>query len=276
MTRVAVVGLGLIGGSLALAARALGYDRDAGVRQRARSVGIEALDSLEAAVVDAEIVVTAVSTAQTPALLREISAVAPRVVLTDTASLKRPMVLAAQTLRSGVRFVAGHPMAGSRREGIEAASAELFEGRPWILVPTVRSDDAAIAAVKDLVDAVGARPVLLDAERHDHLMAWISHLPHAVATSLIRAAAAETGPDLAALAGPGLLDTTRIAGRRLELALELALSDPDALARSIEAVRSELSRLAAALRNRDEQALTLFFEEAGAARRAIEPPRRDP
>jgi prephenate dehydrogenase len=270
VSRVAVVGLGLIGGSLALAARALGHDRDAGVRQRARRKGIEALDSLEAAIEDAEVVVTAVSTAETPALLREISAVAPRAVLTDTASLKMPMVLAAQTLRAGVRFVAGHPLAGSRREGIEAASAELFAGRPWILVPTARSDEAAIAAVTDLVDAVGARAILLDAERHDRLMTWISHLPLAVATSLMRAAAAEAGPDLAALAGPGFLDTTRIAGQRLELALELALADPDALARSIDAVRSELSRLATALRDRDERALSHFFEEAVAARRDLD------
>ena len=271
MTRVAVVGLGLIGGSLALATRARGYDRDAAVRQRARRRGIDARETLEDALADAEIVVTSVSTGATPDLLREASAIAPLAVLTDTASLKMPIVAAAQTLRSGTRFVAGHPMAGSRRDGVEAADPALFEGRPWILVTTARSDEAAIATVQELARSLGARPVLLDAERHDRLMTWISHLPHAVATSLARAAAAGAGPDLPALAGPGFLDTTRIADRRPELALELALADPDALARSIDSVTVELTRLATALRDRDEQKLREFFEQARAARQAAEP-----
>src|SRR5206468_415407 len=108
VSRTAVVGLGLIGGSLALGAGARGYDRDAGVRLRARQRGIETPDSLAGAVEGAEVIVVAVPTADTPALLRQISALAPRAVLTDCASLKKPIVVAAETLAEGVRFVGGH------------------------------------------------------------------------------------------------------------------------------------------------------------------------
>ncbi|MEP6995260.1 MAG: prephenate dehydrogenase/arogenate dehydrogenase family protein, partial [Acidobacteriota bacterium] len=205
------------------------------------------------------------------ALLQEISALAPEALLTDTASLKTPLLAAAQALRPGSRFVGGHPMAGSRSEGVAAARADLFRDRPWAFVPTDRSDPDAIATLSDLVRGIGARPVVLEAERHDLLMTWISHLPHAVAVGLTRAAAAETGSDLAALAGPGFLDTTRIAGRRLELALELALADPEALARAVDAVVGELSSLSARLRQGDADAVACFFQEAAAIRRAVEP-----
>jgi prephenate dehydrogenase len=270
VTRVAVVGLGLIGGSAALAFGASGFDRDASVRARARKRGIAAADTLGEAVAGAEVVVTGVPTAAVPALLPEIAALAPGALLTDTASLKAPIVRAAQSLRDGVRFVAGHPMAGSRREGVEAADPELFRGRPWVLAATARSRADDVAALAELVRGIGARPIELPADRHDRLMTWISHLPHAVAVSLTRAAAAETDRELSALAGPGLLDTTRIAGRRRELALELALADPEALARAIDAVRDELARLASELRAGDRAAIERSFDEAARIRRDLD------
>ena len=270
MTRVAVVGLGLIGGSAALAFRALGFDRDPEVRARARRRGITVVETLADAVAEAQVVVTAVPTVQTPTLLQEISILAAGSLLTDTASLKSPLVAAAHSLRSGTRFVAGHPMAGSRREGIEAADAELFHGRPWALISTARSQPADVESLSELIRGIGARPVVLTAERHDRLMTWISHLPHAVAVSLVRAVSAEAQPELAELAGPGLLDATRIAGRRRELALELALADPEALARAIDAVRHELAGLASALRGGDADAVAQLFEEAARVRRGLE------
>jgi prephenate dehydrogenase len=268
--RVAVVGLGLIGGSAALAFRARAHDRDPEVAAKARARGIDTADDLRETIAGAEIVLTAVSTAETPALLREISSLAPKAILTDTASLKAPLVESAHTLRAGVRYVAGHPMAGARGHGVEAATAELFRRRPWAIVPTARSDAASLDAVSDLVRSAGARPVPIEAKHHDRLMTWISHLPHAVAAALTRVTAKEAGTDLAALAGPGLLDTTRIAGRRLELALELALADPDALAAAIEEVGAGLREIAEGLRARDVDALSRIFREAAAARRGLE------
>jgi prephenate dehydrogenase len=273
MTRVAVAGLGLIGGSLALALKARGYDADPSVREAARRRGIEVADSLADAVAGADVAVAAVSTDATMPLLVEISRAAPSAVLTDTASLKRPIVEAALGLRAGVRFVAGHPMAGSQKSGVAAASADLFRGRPWVLCRTARSDDASVAAISQLVRAAGARPALLDAARHDALMTWASHLPLAVASALARAAAERGGDELASVAGPGLLDTTRVAGQPTPLALELALADPAALADAVDAVRGELARLASALRSADADEVRGFLEEAAALRNALAQPR---
>jgi prephenate dehydrogenase len=271
VTRVAVAGLGLIGGSLALAVRARGYDRDPSVRDAARRRGIEVADSLSEAVAGAQVAVASVSTEAAMPVLVEIARAAPAAVLTDTASLKRPIVEAAPGLPAGARFVGGHPMAGSQKSGVEAASADLFRGRPWILCRTARSDDASLAAVTELVRAAGGRPVLLDAERHDQLMTWASHLPLAVASALARSAGTRAGPELASVAGPGLLDSTRVAGQPASLALELALADPAALADAIDDVRSGLADLATALRDGDVEAVRAFFEAAAERRREMAP-----
>ncbi len=278
MTRAAVVGLGLIGGSAALALKALGYDRDAGTRSRARECGIDAAESLAQAVSGADVVLLAVPTGETPALLREAAAAAPDALITDAASLKRPIAAAAADLPASARFVAGHPMAGSLIPGLAGARADLFRNRPWLIVPTGRSDFGSIAAVQDLVRGMGARPAVVDAERHDALMTWVSHLPLAVASALARAITSGAGTGLDRVAGPGLLDTTRVADTPAPLALELALSDAEALGAAIDAVRRELDWIAESLRRRDAAKLRAFFEETAKARRALEsspsPPER--
>jgi prephenate dehydrogenase len=269
MTRVAVAGLGLIGGSIALAYGARGWDRERAARDAARRVGIDARDSLAEALEGAEVVFAAVPTAETPRALIEISAAAPGALLTDTASLKRPIVAAARELRAGTHFVAGHPMAGSHRRGVEFASAELFRGRPWALCRTARTDDEALSRISALVRTLHARPVPIEAEAHDRLMTWVSHLPLAVASALTGAAFAGAGEALPSLAGPGLLDTTRVASHPTSLALELALANPAALADAIDAVGGRLQTLASALRRGDEAAVRAFFEEASARRSAL-------
>ena len=269
MSHTAVVGLGLIGGSAAVAAGARGFDRDAGVRERARRRGIAVADSLAEALEGAALVVAAARTAETPALLGEVAALAPGAVLTDCASLKRPIAEAAAALPEGARFVAGHPMAGGRGRGVEAADPAIFRDRPWILVPTARSDAASLAAVEAFVRSLGGRPFVLDAGRHDRAMTWVSHLPLAVSSALARAASSGSG-DAAALAGPGLRDTTRLASQPEALALELALADPEALAGAIDAVRSALGDLASSLRASDRDAVRRFFADASAARRDLE------
>ena len=271
MTRAAVVGLGLIGGSAALALEARGYDRDAGARSRARERGIDVAESLAQAVRGSDVVLLAAPTGETPALLREVAAAAPEALITDAASLKLSIAAAAAALPAAVRFVGGHPMAGSRTPGLAGARADLFQDRPWLIVPTARSDDDSIAAIEGLVRAMGARPVVVDAERHDALVTWVSHLPHAVASALSRAVSSAAGSGLDRMAGPGLLDTTRVADTPAPLALELSLADPAALSAAIESVRSELAELSRRLRGRNAEELRAYFEDAARDRQAFEP-----
>jgi prephenate dehydrogenase len=276
MTRAAVVGLGLIGGSAALALEARGYDRDAGARSRARERGIDAVESLAEAVRGSDLVLLAVSTGETPKLLNEVAAAVPEILITDAASLKLPIAAAAAALPAAARFVGGHPMAGSRTPGLAGARADLFRNRPWLVVPTERSDVHSIAAIQDLVRAMGARPAVVDAERHDALVTWVSHLPHAVASALARAVSSGAGTGLERVAGPGLLDTTRVADAPGPLALELSLADPEALAAAIETVRSELAELSRRLRGRNVEELRAYFDAASRTRRNFEPPPSPP
>lgn len=276
MSETAVIGLGLIGGSLALAVGARGFDSDESVRVAARERGIAVADSLAEAVRGARLVVVAVPVAQTPAVLRA-AAGEGDAVLTDVASVKRPLLAALAELPDGTRVVGGHPMAGSTARGIAAADASLFRDRTWLLVPTARSDAAAMALVGDLARAAGARPLVVSAERHDQLMTWVSHLPLAVASALARSARRHGGKGIEEAGGPGFVDTTRLARTPRELALELALADPDALARAIDALRDELGELADVLRSGAREALGAFLDEAAAARAQLDPaPTRPP
>jgi len=270
MSRIAVVGLGMIGGSIALGARARGFDADAGVRDRARRRGLEVADRLPDALADAELVVLAAPTAAIPALLAEAAALAPRAVLTDAASLKRPVAEAALRLPEKSRCVGGHPMAGGGASGIDGADPGIFRGRPWAIVPTARSDEDALARVERLALSLGARPLRLDADRHDRAMTWISHLPLAASVALVLAASRGAGSNLAALAGPGIRDATRLASTPEALARELALADPEALAAAADAVARELGGLAEALRRGDAAALDAFFRAGRDARAPLD------
>jgi prephenate dehydrogenase len=271
VSRYAVAGLGLIGGSLALALAARGWDRNPEARRRARAKGIDTADSLEGALSGAELAFLAVPTGQTPALLSEAALARPAALFSDCASLKVPVVRAAEGLPKGVRFVGGHPMAGSHRRGVEAADPALFRGRPWALTPTARSDAGAVRRISEAVERLGALPVVLDAERHDAAMTRVSHLPHAVAAALTTVAGALGREDAARLAGPGLKDATRLAESPMDLILELAMADPRALADAIGEVGTELARLAEALRSGDAAAVRAFFDQAAAKRREILP-----
>ncbi len=270
MSRTAVVGLGAIGGSIALGCRGRGFDADEGVRERARRRGLDVAERLSDALGDADLVVLATPTATIPALLAEAARLAPRAVLTDAASLKRPVVEAAVRLPEGARCVGGHPMAGGRSPGIDGADPELFRGRPWAIVPTSRSDEDAIRRVEGLAVSLGARPLRLDADRHDRAMTWVSHLPLAASAALVLAAAEGAGADLPALAGPGIRDATRLAATPEALAMELALADAEALAAAADAVGRHLRHVAEALRRGDAAALAAFFRAGRAARAPLD------
>jgi prephenate dehydrogenase len=263
--RCAVVGTGLIGGSIALALGANAWDRSGSVRERARRRGVRASDTLEEALDGAEIVVIAVPARDTPDVLRAAAARAPGALFTDIASWKRGVVEMAESLPPGIRYVAGHPMAGSTASGVEGADPALFTGRPWLIVPTPRSDAASVETLSDCVRAIGAVPLVVDPARHDFVITWISHLPLIASAGLARSVCRAVGADVGLLAGPGLIDTTRLAGTPLPLATELSLSSPEDLAEALESLSHELSKVAALLRRGDRAALESFLQDAASA-----------
>jgi prephenate dehydrogenase len=201
--RVAVIGAGLVGSSIALAIREAGagevtlVDTDPGVRERARALGIgsRVVAEVTAAVHDADLVIAAVPAAAVPGVLLTAAQAAPTAaILTDAASLKATSTLEVTSrLRDAgagpERFVGGHPMAGSERSGPEAADARLFQGATWVLTPTAATADATLTVLSTFLRRLGARVVALSPEQHDELVAVVSHLPQVVASALAAVAA---------------------------------------------------------------------------------------
>ena len=215
---VAIVGLGLVGGSLARALsaagyRVIGYDRPRVLRQ-ARAAGAIAVAarSVPLAVADADIVVLAASPRTNRRLLPQAARAARAgTTLTDVGSVKRGICGDARR-RGLTRFVGGHPMAGREASGFAASSPDLFHGRWWILTPEAGTAPSAVRAVRALVRAAGARPVVMPPAEHDRVVAFLSHVPQVVAWALVGAAQQDR---VAAahrdVAGPAFRDMTRLA-----------------------------------------------------------------
>jgi prephenate dehydrogenase len=243
---VAVVGLGLVGGSLARALRAQGYpvlgvDRPAVVSRARRARAISAAASLAEAVSGADVVVLAAPPAANLRLLRRVTAVArPGRVITDVGSVKGPIVDEARRL--GLKaFTGGHPMAGAERAGFAASRADLFQGCRWILTPAPGA--RVPATLRRLVRDVGATAVVMNAEEHDRVVAFLSHVPQLVAWALLAAA---QGDPVArrhrALAGPGYRDMTRLARSPRALWRQILGQNRAAVARALRLLKAELDR----------------------------------
>ncbi|MHB8892491.1 MAG: prephenate dehydrogenase [Candidatus Limnocylindrales bacterium] len=263
---VALLGLGLIGGSIA---RALAAADDAGARHRViawtpggdgprRALAAGVIDAVAGdpgtAVADADLVVLAAPPLACVELLRRLgSDLAPSLpagaTVTDVASTKG--LLARTAREAGVAYVGGHPMAGRETSGFTAADAGLFRDRPWVITEPVGSGDAAL--VRALAVACGARPVEIGAEEHDRLVAAISHLPLLSSVALVESvsgvggATAEDWPAAAALAASGWRDTTRLARGDVTMGTEIAATNAEALAARLRAYRDRLDEWLAIL-----------------------------
>jgi prephenate dehydrogenase len=266
--RVLIVGVGLIGGSWALALRRagfagpiLGFDTPAGLEAiRARGVvdDLVARAPLAADVRGGDLVLLATPVGVTLKLLEDLAPSLPEgVVVSDTGSTKRAICAAAASATRAT-FVGGHPMAGSERSGIEVARADLFDGAPYFLVspPAEAADRVAEAVV-----ALGARPVFMDAAEHDHLVALASHLPQLVSTSL---AAVLAGAGGALPGGPGLAAMTRLAASPWSVWADILATNRDLLAGPLDDTIGTLTRLRDALVAGDDESIRLLFERAGA------------
>jgi prephenate dehydrogenase len=235
---VTVVGLGLVGGSLARALTAAGHhvtgvDSPA-VRRRARAAGAvtRTATRLEAAVEGADVVVLAAPPAANVALLSRLARVArPDLVVTDVSSVKGPIVHEAQRLGLA-SFVGGHPMAGTEKRGFAASSAGLFRGAAWWIVPA--REARATRLVRRLVRAVGARAVVTDAAAHDRVVAFLSHTPQLVAWALAEAARRDpVARRHLRQAGPGFRDMTRLAHSPRRLWRDILEANRTELARAL-------------------------------------------
>ncbi|MDR7554967.1 MAG: prephenate dehydrogenase/arogenate dehydrogenase family protein [Armatimonadota bacterium] len=243
----AVVGLGLIGGSLALRLRAcgvdvVGIDTDPATLEVARARGVaDVLAAEVAAAAGAELVIVAVPLEQIVPVARAAARhLRDGAVLTDVGSVKSPIVTAlSRGLPAGVRFVGGHPMAGNERQGIAAADPALLDGRPFVLTPAPGTAPEAVEALRGLIARLGMRPVLLDPVQHDELVAQVSHLPYLVSLALTRAVA----DDARAIAGPAYADMTRIAHSPAALWADVCRQNRAAILRALARFEAELARL---------------------------------
>ncbi|MGJ9412230.1 prephenate dehydrogenase [Aeromicrobium sp. CF4.19] len=261
-----VVGCGLIGTSIALALQEQGirvHLSDADPEHVRVAVARGA--GLSEPVADPALVVVAVPPAITSSVVQAALQDWPGAVVTDVASVKADLLAAVQAGPHAERYVGSHPMAGSERSGPAAASGQLFEGRPWVLVPTTVATDAAVRLVEEVAVMLGAVPVTMDARDHDAAVALVSHVPQVMATLAAARLCAAPSAHLA-LAGQGLRDVTRIAGSDPHLWREILSGNATAVRDVLASVRVDLDHVIDALGSSDDLAGVLEAGRAGAGR----------
>jgi prephenate dehydrogenase len=282
--KIGIVGLGLIGGSIALAARQLW--------PKALVIGVDNKDVLETAMrlhaidvaaddlivlAEADIVILAAPVKTNIGLLAELDEnIRQPAIVTDTGSTKRDIVAAAASLPARFSFVGGHPLAGAAQGGLEHARPDLFSGRPWLLTSaSTPSNDSrasarqadvarrlqpnddggpALAKLTEFVAALGAVPRVMDAQAHDRLLAFLSHLPQLTASALMQVVGDSVGQDGLALAGRGLADTTRLASSPPDIWRDIAATNADEIGPALDALIALLQDLRKDLRDGDRLA----------------------
>ena len=240
MKRIAIIGLGLIGGSLALAlkkARAkgteiVGFSRSAETIARATECGAidRAAANLASAVAGADVVVIATPVMATREVLASISEhLSPKCVVTDTGSTKtKVMQWAGEYLSSKVSFIGGHPMAGKETSGIDEADADLFRGCVYCLTPAPCATPQAVRKLKKLVESIGAKPFFIDAETHDNLVAGVSHLPMLLSAAFVTTTTkSRSWSEMANLAAGGYRDFSRLASGNPEMNRDICLTNQE-------------------------------------------------
>ncbi|MFI5053134.1 MAG: prephenate dehydrogenase/arogenate dehydrogenase family protein [Acidimicrobiia bacterium] len=276
---VALIGTGLIGGSIGLALRregvkVRGFDLDATRAARAQEVG--AVDALAPNIADAvsgaELTVVAVPVGHLGEVVIQ-ALDAGATLVTDVGSVKAPVVAAVERERPALaaRFVGGHPMAGSEQEGLDGAGPDLFVGATWVLTPTGRTDPQAFAAVRSWVADLGAEPIAVTPEMHDALVAVVSHVPQLAASTLMNVASAGSDEHavLLRLAAGGFRDMTRIASSHPAIWPDICLANRDAIVAALDDFLDELGRVRAIVAGGERAALLEVLEQARAARRNL-------
>ncbi len=277
--KLVVIGVGLVGGSFALALkRARSVKRVVGVGRTRRNLADalklkiidEASQDAARAVRDADLVLLATPVGQMPAVMTAIAPQLPaHAVVTDAGSTKRDVVACARRFlgRRFSRFVPGHPIAGTEKSGAAAAFPELFRGRNVILTPQPETAPRATALVRQAWETCGARVSRLAADEHDVILAAVSHLPHVIAYALVGMLAGRRDPGrLFGYSAGGLRDTVRIAGSSPEMWADICSANRDALLAALEDYENELEAMRAAIASGDTDDLKRLFARARSAR----------
>lgn len=275
MKTIGIIGLGLIGGSLAFDLRSQGLQifgvsrqektcqiaLERGIVDRA-SVSLELLASAEIVFICTPIAAIA------PTLKQLIPYLSPQTIVTDVGSVKTAVVQECSQLWDN--FVGGHPMAGTAEQGIEAAQKDLFVNAPYVLTPTATTPSIAVEKVEQIARSLGSTVYNCSPEAHDRAVAWISHLPVMVSASLIDACIHETDPKIVALAqqlaSSGFRDTSRVGGGNPELGLMMARYNREALLRSLAQYRQSLDRLTQHIDQEDWTKLEAFLTQTQQSR----------
>ena len=265
--KLAVIGVGLIGGSFALAlkkARAVthvvGVGRSAANLKLAQERGI--VDSIESDAGNADVVLVAAPVGQYAAIFKSLSG--SKAIITDAGSTKRDVVALGRHLP---RFVPGHPIAGAEKSGAAAAHADLFRDRRVVLTPLKETDGAAVAEVKRLWEACGARVSSMTAEEHDAVLGAVSHLPHLLAFGLVHDIANRGNSEqLFSFAAGGFRDFTRIASSHPEMWRDICIANKDLLLKEVAEFAGKMEQIRKLLDKGDAAALEKLFAEAREAR----------
>ncbi len=272
MARIAILGLGLIGGSLGLALKQsrlrdvelVGYSRSRETREKARRAG--AIDTIApdpaSAVRDAAIVIIATPILTIRQMMEEIAPALPQdCTVTDVGSTKaNVMRWAEEILPQHVSFVGGHPMAGKEQTGIDAAEAGLFEGKTYCIVPPPTARETAVNSVVGLAELVKAVPVYMDAEEHDSYVAAVSHLPLVVSTALFSLARDSLAwPEMSQLASSGFRDVTRLASGSPEMSHDICRTNRENLVHWLNRMAQELLKYRDLIQGGDDEELLKAF-----------------
>jgi prephenate dehydrogenase len=271
---IAIAGLGLIGGSIALgvreqwpSVRITGVDRSPVLAHALGSGAIErgvaAIDEIG----EPDLVILAAPVRQNAELLHALAALAGKstdpllrnTIVTDVGGTKRDIVGVAESLGAGFGFVGGHPIGGAERGGFGFARPDLFAGRPWIVTPTAHTPASGLARVEQFATGLGARPARLTPADHDQLMAHISHLPQFAASALMSVIGSRAGTGLK-LAGRGLVDTTRLASSPATVWKDISMNNADFIGEALDTLIAALTDLRRDLKNGDR--LEMTFEDA--------------